>query len=323
MNGIQQPAKPIHFLDRDRVTCLLLINTQLMKKAINLYHNVLINPQTLTRLLPQDKKNVIEQYQNYTRRLHCNLQVLSFIHEKYHMDPASNQNQPSNKISFPFVLSPPPDMPELTQLYNKLQELYPEAIQFLKMKMQQSKANPNAPQIPQLFGQQLQPPNPGIPRGVPTRPPGTQLYQQYPTPNHQSPMMNNSMPPQSSMSLNQPTPMAANSPMMNNMMPNQMVQPPTQPQRQQMAKSQPPPPPQNQSYQFNNTFNKNYPVNNVNLMNQQQQQQQRQHQQSPHPPPPPPQQQQQQQQPQALSPQQIFLNNQNSNSAGMFDFFNV
>lgn len=67
-------------IDRERVQVLLLVNTQLLKKAIALYNNVLINPQTLGRLLPQERLRVVEQYQNYTRRIHCNLQVLTYIH---------------------------------------------------------------------------------------------------------------------------------------------------------------------------------------------------------------------------------------------------
>lgn len=122
-------------LDRERVTCLLLINTQLMKKAINLYVNVLTNQQALQQLLPQNKQQVVELYQNCTRRLHCNLAVLSTLHEKYH----SSVQQPAqpNKPQFPVIMSAPPDMPELNQLYTKLQELYPDAVRFLKLKYQQ------------------------------------------------------------------------------------------------------------------------------------------------------------------------------------------
>lgn len=122
-------------LERERVTCLLLINTQLMKKAINLYANVLTNQQALQQLPPQNKQSVIELYQNCTRRLHCNLAVLSTVHEKFH-SPAGPQPQ-GNKPQFPVIMSAPPDMPELNQLYTKLQELYPDAVRFLKMKYQQ------------------------------------------------------------------------------------------------------------------------------------------------------------------------------------------
>ena len=40
---------------------------------------------------------------------------------------------------FPMILSAPPDMPELNQLYSKLQELYPEAVQYFKIKFEESR----------------------------------------------------------------------------------------------------------------------------------------------------------------------------------------
>ncbi|CUM63973.1 uncharacterized protein PRCAT00001561001 [Priceomyces carsonii] len=119
-------------LDRERVTCLLLINTQLMKKTINIYHNVLSNQHSLQQLPQQARKTIIDLYQNCTRRIHCNLTVLSYLHEKYH--GAQGQQQTSqNRPTFPVLNTAPPDMPELNQLYNKLQELYPES-QYMKMR---------------------------------------------------------------------------------------------------------------------------------------------------------------------------------------------
>jgi len=104
-----------------------------MRKAINLYNNVLCNGTSFQSLPPQAQKSLMESYQNCTRRLHCNLSVLTYIHEKYHGNPSASSNKPS----FPIIMSPPQDMPELNQFYSKLQELYPEAIQFLKLKIQQ------------------------------------------------------------------------------------------------------------------------------------------------------------------------------------------
>ncbi|ODV77484.1 uncharacterized protein CANTADRAFT_27285 [Suhomyces tanzawaensis NRRL Y-17324] len=143
-------------LDRERVTCLLLINTQLMKKAINIYHNILSNQQALQQLPPQAKQSMIESYQNCTRRIHCNLTVLSYIHEKYHTDVAAQQAS-QNKTTFPIMMSPPQDMPELNQLYTKLQELYPDAFQYLKMKINQMKKQQQAQsqQSPQGQPQQM------------------------------------------------------------------------------------------------------------------------------------------------------------------------
>ncbi|CAN3365804.1 hypothetical protein DICA3_F20802 [Diutina catenulata] len=121
-------------IDRERTTCLLLINTQLIKKALQVYNNVLLNPKALSQMQAPDRQQMMEQYQQYTRRIHCNLGVLSYIHDRYHGDPNSG-----NKVKFPLIISPPPDMQELTPLYNKLQELYPEAVQYLKMKINQYK----------------------------------------------------------------------------------------------------------------------------------------------------------------------------------------
>lgn len=121
-------------LDRERVTCLLLINAHLMKKSVNIYSNILTNQQSMQQISPQNKQLIVELYQNCTRRLHCNLAVLSYIHEKYHNEPNLSLQ---NRAQFPIIMSAPQDMPELNQLYAKLQELYPEALQFLKMKIQQ------------------------------------------------------------------------------------------------------------------------------------------------------------------------------------------
>lgn len=121
-------------LDRDRVMCLLLINTRLMKRAIHMYNHVFSH---ITNVPPAERQKVAEQYQNLTRRIHCNLQVLTFLHEKYHIDNPSGQS--NNKAAFPLIIGPPADIPEVNDLYTKLQALYPEAVQFIKLKMQQLK----------------------------------------------------------------------------------------------------------------------------------------------------------------------------------------
>ena len=100
-------------LERERVTCLLLINTQLMKKAINLYVNILTNQQALQLLPPQNKQSIIELYQNCTRRLHCNLAVLSTVHEKYH-STVPLLAQP-NKPQFPVIMSAEGEIPAVAQ----------------------------------------------------------------------------------------------------------------------------------------------------------------------------------------------------------------
>lgn len=122
--------------DRDRVTVLLLINSLLIKKAYNIYVTILSNQQTIQRMLHQSRQNILDQYNNLNRRLQCNLSVLSYINDLYHNKAAAQQ---PNRLQFPVILTAPVEMPELKLLYKRLHDLYPEAIQFLKMKIQQMK----------------------------------------------------------------------------------------------------------------------------------------------------------------------------------------
>ncbi|CAK7895365.1 hypothetical protein CAAN1_10S00958 [[Candida] anglica] len=172
-------------VDRERVTCLLLINTQLMKKTINLYSNLLTNQQMLQQIPPQNKQTIMESYQNCTRRIHCNLSVLTFINEKYHAD--ANHQSPPNRPQFPVIMSAPPDMPELNQLYTKLQELYPEALQFLKMKIQQLRKSQG--QFPNQSPQQMGTPQQQQQQSLPPQRPTSQQHAQH-TPQQQQMMMN-------------------------------------------------------------------------------------------------------------------------------------
>lgn len=123
-------------LDKDRVTVLLLINSLLIKKAHDIYVTILSNRLTIQQMPPQSRHSILEQYNNINRRLQCNLSVLSYLENLYNSKVPSPQ---PNRIEFPVILSPPPEMPELRLLYKRLQELYPEAIEFLKMKMHQMK----------------------------------------------------------------------------------------------------------------------------------------------------------------------------------------
>jgi type II secretory pathway pseudopilin PulG len=122
-------------IDRERVTCLLVINTQLIRKTTEIY-NQAKNSQNFQQIPPATQKGLMETYQNCTRRIHCNLLVLTYIHEKYHGNP-QQPVQTQQKATFPIIMSAPQEMPELNQFYTKLQDLYPEAVQFLKMKIQQ------------------------------------------------------------------------------------------------------------------------------------------------------------------------------------------
>lgn len=128
-------------LDRDRVTVLLLLNALLIKKAYSIYVGVLSNQHTFQLMLPENRQAVLEQFNNVNRRLQCNLGVLLYISDVYHNKAAAQQG---NRFQFPVILSTPPDMPELRQLYKRLQDLYPEAIQFLKTKMQHMKQQEGA-----------------------------------------------------------------------------------------------------------------------------------------------------------------------------------
>ncbi|RKP31770.1 hypothetical protein METBISCDRAFT_22045 [Metschnikowia bicuspidata] len=123
-------------LDRERVSVLLSINVHLIKKACSIYVGMLNNQQTFRLMLPQNRQSVVELFNNLNRRLQYNLSVLLYISDLYHNKAASQQ---SSRFQFPVILSTPPEMPELHQLYKRLQELYPEAIQFLKSKMQDMK----------------------------------------------------------------------------------------------------------------------------------------------------------------------------------------
>lgn len=120
-------------LDRERATLLLVINTQLIKKALLVYKGMFLNQKALAQMLTHDRQQLMDLYQHYTRRIHCNLGVLLYIHEKYQGDPTNS------RMKFPIILNAPPDMPELTPAYNKLQEAYPEAVHYLKMKISQMK----------------------------------------------------------------------------------------------------------------------------------------------------------------------------------------
>ncbi|PVH16308.1 uncharacterized protein CXQ87_004180 [Candidozyma duobushaemuli] len=123
-------------IDKDRATVLLLINTHLIKKAYQMYVSLLSNPPALQSLAPQGRQQVLEQYSNLNKRLQCNLSVLSYINDTYHNKAAAQQ---PNRLQFPVILSAPAELPELRQLYKRLQDLYPEALQFLKAKLQQIK----------------------------------------------------------------------------------------------------------------------------------------------------------------------------------------
>lgn len=175
-------------LDRERVTCLLLINAQLIKKAYTLHNNFLGNPQALQQLPPQTRSALQDQHNNLSRRVQCNIAVLAFINDKYHNKAAAQQ---PNRPQFPIILSAPQDMPELNAYYKKLQDLYPEALHFLKMKIQQMKSHqenqmnqqppPRQPMKDQFAGQGSFNPQSNFPVQMDSQPPHL-LNQQAPGP---------------------------------------------------------------------------------------------------------------------------------------------
>lgn len=140
-------------LNRERVTTLLLINASLIKKASSLYISVLSNQHALQLLPPQNRQNVLQQYNNLSRRLQCNLSVLSYIYDSYHNRAAAHQG---NRLQFPIILSAPNEMPELRMLYKRLQDLYPDAIQFVRNKIQEMKQNQDPTLAQTMLGGGLQ-----------------------------------------------------------------------------------------------------------------------------------------------------------------------
>ncbi|RCK61039.1 hypothetical protein Cantr_08104 [Candida viswanathii] len=140
-------------LDRDRVTCILLINTHLIKKCCNIHNTMLNNPQFMQQIAPENRVMLTNTYNHYIRRLQCNLATLNYIYEKYH---SPQPLQLSTKAIFPIILSAPQDMPELNQLYAKLQELYPEGVQYFKMKFEESRKQQAFQQQQQQLQQQQQ-----------------------------------------------------------------------------------------------------------------------------------------------------------------------
>lgn len=332
MNQNQGKRAPLT-IDRDRVTCLLLINTQLMKRAINIYSNILVNQAAIARLLQQDKQRVLDQYQNYTRRLHCNLQVLTFIHEKYHLEDLA---QKTSKTPFPIIVQAPSDMPELNNLYNKLQELYPEAVQFIRMKIQQMKEQQGGG-------------NRGSPAAMANQ--GVGMVNQGPGINQRSslsnsPMVNNipinqlasppkQMPQQMPQQIPQQVPQQQMSQLMPQLMPPLMIsqqmpqQLPQQMASQQMSQnfqqplslSGPLGSPQNgPTNQFSDQMKPNS-MNNVNFIQQPQMSQQPPQSQQPQATQPPLAQ-QSQQPAQSISPQQLYQQINPSSPGNMMDFFN-
>lgn len=223
-------------LDRDRVTCILLINTHLIKKCCNIHNTMLNNPQFMQQISPENRAMLTNTYNHYIRRLQCNLATLNYIYEKYHSPQPLQQ---SSKAIFPIILSAPQDMPELNQLYSKLQELYPEGVQYFKMKFEESRKQ-------QAFQQQLQ-----------LQQQQHQQHQQQQQSMHAPQQQSQQVPPPPQQVLQQQQQSQQQSPQtIPQMMPQQLAPqsqqqqvPPPQTQSQTQSQAPPPPPQQQQQQQ--------------------------------------------------------------------------
>lgn len=116
-------------IDKKRVSCLLLINTQLMKRFIAIYHKFFCNIQFFKTISSHNKQKIFELFQNCARRIHCNLMVLAYIQENYHHQQIFNKKK--SKFSYPIIMTTLPDFPELNELYLKLQSLYAQEYELL------------------------------------------------------------------------------------------------------------------------------------------------------------------------------------------------
>lgn len=241
-------------IDRDRVTVLLLINCLLIKKAYHIFVTILSNRQTFQQMLPQNRQSIMEQYNNINRRLQCNLGVLSYISDVYFNKVAAQQ---PNRIQFPVILLTPPEMPELRLLYKRLQDLYPDAIEFLKLKIQQMKQQGD-PQAQPVQGGNIQSPSiallpPNVQRSIQQQSQQMPMHQaqkmgQTPQQNLMQPPQQHQNFPQYSMTQTQ-TPPHYQSPQMNILQQSQRpgqalggvpqkMQPPPQSQRQPQLQAQ-------------------------------------------------------------------------------------
>ncbi len=89
-------------IDKQRINLLLTINTLLLHKFTQNHD------------------------QNLLKRLHANLTCIGELSEKF------NNGGVATKHIFPTILSPPNDVPELADLYVKLQQLFPEGVQIIQ-----------------------------------------------------------------------------------------------------------------------------------------------------------------------------------------------
>lgn len=139
-------------LDKKRIQILLSINTVLLKKCSQLQRQMF--PE-----MESQQAQPREQFQNYMKRVHMNLSCLATINERHN---GSGQPPNPSKPQFPTTITPPQEMPELVDLYSELQQVYPEAVQFIQrriimMRQQQQMQQSQQMQQQQQQQQQMQP----------------------------------------------------------------------------------------------------------------------------------------------------------------------
>lgn len=143
-------------LDRQRVKILFEINTlllyrvQLFEIRDNPNLNVSKIPLSEVQLQTQLSSinvNIAEIKQHYLKRVQLNLTCVAELNEKYRPD---GKPRNSNKPIFPQILSPPPEStPEISSRYERLIELFPDAVTFLQQQRQNQSMNKQAvPAVP-------------------------------------------------------------------------------------------------------------------------------------------------------------------------------
>ncbi|CAN6649433.1 hypothetical protein TRVA0_023S02080 [Trichomonascus vanleenenianus] len=101
-------------LEQKRVALLLEINTELLKHAIKAKSEAKPNEPNI-------------MYLACMKRLQANLAYLASQADKSKVPPGAG--------AFPQILSAPGEVPELADLYRKLQMLFPEVVAFMQQQM--------------------------------------------------------------------------------------------------------------------------------------------------------------------------------------------
>ncbi|GMG19265.1 unnamed protein product [Ambrosiozyma monospora] len=137
-------------VDKKRIDVLLQINTILLQKCIVL-QSYFMNKDSISS---PDYTQKRDQYQNYLKRIHFNLTCLASINDIHSSPP----NVPKKNYSIPQIVMPPTELPELTDYYKMLNQLYPEAIPLFQKRMelvrQQQQQQPQQQQQAQQQQQQ-------------------------------------------------------------------------------------------------------------------------------------------------------------------------